>query len=131
MGSSSLNADVNALERLQIVRGRNSSYLGSKHGASEVLGCFELALHERLVDHHLRRDVGKFTTLPGLHLPSHRFEVSLHSINTNRNAVDERERIYTHSNVQQIREAIERRNQLSTMPVEAVKKTATKVATVA
>lgn len=29
MGSSSLNADVNALERLQIVRGRNSSYFGS------------------------------------------------------------------------------------------------------
>jgi hypothetical protein len=31
MGSSSLNADVNALERLQIVRGRNSSYLGPKY----------------------------------------------------------------------------------------------------
>jgi hypothetical protein len=30
-GSSSLNADVNALERLQIVRGRKSSYLGSKY----------------------------------------------------------------------------------------------------
>jgi bifunctional pyridoxal-dependent enzyme with beta-cystathionase and maltose regulon repressor activities len=30
-------------------------------------------------------------------------------------------RIYTHSNVQQIREAIERRNQLSTTPVEAAK----------
>jgi hypothetical protein len=29
MGSSSLNADVNAFERLQIVRGRNSSYFGS------------------------------------------------------------------------------------------------------
>ena len=29
-------------------------------------------------------------------------------------------RIYTHSNVQQIREAIERRNQLSAGPVEAV-----------
>jgi len=40
-------------------------------------------------------------------------------------------RIYTHSNVQQIREAIERRNQLSTKPVEAVQKLATKVATVA
>jgi site-specific recombinase XerD len=39
-------------------------------------------------------------------------------------------RIYTHSNVQQIREAIERRNQLSTKPVEAVQKLATKVATV-
>jgi site-specific recombinase XerC len=40
-------------------------------------------------------------------------------------------RIYTHSNVQQIREAIERRNRLSTMPVEAVQKPATKAATVA
>jgi hypothetical protein len=29
IGSSCLNAEVNALERLQIVRGRNSSYLGS------------------------------------------------------------------------------------------------------
>jgi hypothetical protein len=34
-------------------------------------------------------------------------------------------RIYTHSNVQQIREAIERRNQLLAMPVEAVQKAAT------
>ncbi len=40
-------------------------------------------------------------------------------------------RIYTHSNVQQIRQAMERRNQLSAMPVEAVQKPATKVATVA
>jgi len=31
-------------------------------------------------------------------------------------------RIYTHSNVQQIREAIERRNQLLAAPVEAVRK---------
>ena len=30
MGSSSLNAEVNAFERLQIVRGWNSSYFGSK-----------------------------------------------------------------------------------------------------
>jgi hypothetical protein len=30
MGSSSLNDDVNALETLQIVRGRNSSYFGSR-----------------------------------------------------------------------------------------------------
>ena len=40
-------------------------------------------------------------------------------------------RIYTHSNVQQIREVIERRNRLATTPVEAVQKLATKVATVA
>ena len=30
MAPSSLNADVNAFERLQIVRGRNSSHFGSK-----------------------------------------------------------------------------------------------------
>ena len=30
IGSSSLSADVNAFERLQIVRGRKSSYFGSK-----------------------------------------------------------------------------------------------------
>jgi hypothetical protein len=30
MGSSSLNADVNAFDRLQIVRERNSSYFGAK-----------------------------------------------------------------------------------------------------
>ena len=29
IGSSPLNAEVNAFERLQIVRGRNSSYFGS------------------------------------------------------------------------------------------------------
>jgi hypothetical protein len=29
-GSSSLYAEVNALEKLQIVRGRNSSHFGSK-----------------------------------------------------------------------------------------------------
>jgi hypothetical protein len=30
MGSNSFNAEVNAFDRLQIVRGRNSSYSGSK-----------------------------------------------------------------------------------------------------
>jgi len=31
MGSSSLKAEVNAFDRLQMVRGRNSSYFGSKY----------------------------------------------------------------------------------------------------
>jgi hypothetical protein len=31
IGSSALNAEVNAFEELQIVRGRNSSYFGSKY----------------------------------------------------------------------------------------------------
>ncbi len=36
MGSSSLNADVNAFENLQIVRGRNSAYLQSAFGCLVV-----------------------------------------------------------------------------------------------
>jgi site-specific recombinase XerC len=40
-------------------------------------------------------------------------------------------RIYTRSNVQQIRKEIERRNQLSAASVETVQKPATKVTTVA
>jgi hypothetical protein len=46
IGSSFLNAEVNALERLQMVRGRNSSYFGSKyrfmHRAGQMFGSFEL-----------------------------------------------------------------------------------------
>ena len=63
------------------------------HGPSEVLECFESALDERLVDDHLRSDVRQFAPLPGLHLLSHRLEVSLHSIDPDRDAVDERERL--------------------------------------
>src|SRR5258708_1904737 len=97
MGSSSLNAEVNALERLQIVRGLTSSYLGSKiqvmHGPGKVFWSFQLALHKRLVDDHLGGDVRQLTPLPGLHLLSHRLEVSLHPVNPDRGAVDERERL--------------------------------------
>src|SRR5258708_15299084 len=90
-GSSSLNADVNALERLQIVRGRNSSYFGSKYRSCTVrtrcLG-FESALDECLVDDHLGGDVRQFTFLPCLHLLSHRLKVPLHSVHSDRDAVD-------------------------------------------
>ena len=37
--------------------------------------------------------VSQFTPLPCFDLLSHGFEVPLHSINANRNAVDERERL--------------------------------------
>jgi len=88
-----LNAEVNALERLQIVRGLNSSYFGSKiqvmHGPGKVFWSFQLALHKRLVDDHLGGDVRQLTPLPGLHLLSHRLEVSLHPVNPDRDAVDE------------------------------------------
>ena len=63
------------------------------HGAGEVLGHFEFTLDECLVDDHLSCDIGEFAPLPGFHLFAHRLEVALHSINANRNAVDERERL--------------------------------------
>jgi hypothetical protein len=63
------------------------------HGAGEVLGSFEFTLHKRLVDDHLGGDVGEFAPLPGLHLLSHRLEASLHSVDTNGNAINERKRL--------------------------------------
>src|SRR6266481_1890510 len=42
---------------------------------------------------HFGRYVRQFTSLPSFHLLSHRFEVSLHSINTHRYAIHERERL--------------------------------------
>jgi len=51
------------------------------------------ALHKRFVDNHLGGDVRQFTCLPDFHLLSHRLEVSPHSINTHRYAIDERERL--------------------------------------
>jgi hypothetical protein len=54
----------------------------------KVLGSFQSALDEHLVDYHLRGDVREFTSLPHLHLYSHGLEVGLHSIHTDRNALD-------------------------------------------
>src|SRR5207302_10939524 len=59
----------------------------------QMLRSLQLALDERLVDDHLRRDVGQFTPLPSLHLLSDGFEVALHPINSNRDTVDEGERL--------------------------------------
>jgi hypothetical protein len=59
------------------------------HGAGKVLGCFEFALDERLLDDHFHTDIRQFTSLPRFHLRSHRLEVSLHPIYAHRNAVDE------------------------------------------
>ena len=59
------------------------------HGPGEVFGSFESALDECLVDDHLGGDVRQFTSLPGFHRLAHRLKVSLHSINANRNAIDE------------------------------------------
>ena len=60
---------------------------------SEVFWGFQSALYKRLIDDDLGRDVGEFSPLPGLHLLPHRLEVSLHSINADRDAVDERKRL--------------------------------------
>jgi hypothetical protein len=59
------------------------------HGSGEVLGGFQSALDECLVDDNFRRDVGEFAFLPRFHLLSHRLEIPLHSVNPNRDAVDE------------------------------------------
>ena len=63
------------------------------HRASHVFRSFESTLDECLVDDHLGGDVRQLTFLPRFHLLSHRLKISLHSVNANRDAVDERERL--------------------------------------
>jgi hypothetical protein len=58
------------------------------HSASKVFWSFEPALKERFINDDLGGDVRQFTSLPGFHLFAHGLEVSLHSVNTDRNAVD-------------------------------------------
>lgn len=60
------------------------------HRARQVLCNLQLALHERLIDDYFGGDVGEFASLPGFHLLAHGFEVSLHSIDTDRNTIDQR-----------------------------------------
>jgi len=45
-----------------------------------VFRSFEFAVNERLVNHNLGCDVGEFTPLPRLELPSPRLEVALYSV---------------------------------------------------
>jgi hypothetical protein len=59
----------------------------------KVFGSFQFALDERSIDDRFRGDVRQFTFLPGFHLLSHRLEVALHSVYSNRAAVDEGERL--------------------------------------
>jgi hypothetical protein len=63
------------------------------HAAGQVFGGLQSALDERSVDDYLGRHIRQFALLQGLHLLSHGLEVSLHSINAYRDAVDERERL--------------------------------------
>ncbi len=97
MGSSSLNAEVNAFERTPD-RPRpeflvHRFEIEVMDGPCEVFRRLQFALHKCLVEDHLGSDVRQFTSLPSFDLISHRFEVSLHSINTNRDAIDERKRL--------------------------------------
>jgi hypothetical protein len=96
MGSSSLNAEVNALERLQIVRDRNSSYLGSKYKSWTVRArCFGASsLPSTNASYTATFAVTSVSSLfcPGLHLLSHGVEIPLHAVYAHRDAVDERER---------------------------------------
>jgi hypothetical protein len=65
IGSSVLNAEPNAFERLQIVRERNSWYLGSKHiySAGKMLRSFEFILDERFIDTVASFAVGKYARI--------------------------------------------------------------------
>src|SRR5260370_7527390 len=90
MGSSSLNADVNALERLQTVRDRNSVLrleIQIMHRAGKLFRGFQFALDDCLVDDHFRRDVGEFAFLPSLYLLSHRVAVPLHPPNPHQHSL--------------------------------------------
>jgi hypothetical protein len=87
IGSSSLNADVNALERLQIRPRPELLVLWLKvqvvHSTGKMLRSLQFSLHERLIDHHLGGDIGELTRLPGLYLLAHGLEVPLHSVDAN------------------------------------------------
>jgi hypothetical protein len=56
---------------------------------SKVFRRFEFALHNRLANDYLGGDVRQFTSLPCFDLLSHGLEVSLHSVDPERNAIDE------------------------------------------
>ena len=63
------------------------------YGSGQVSGSLQLTLDERLVDNHLGSDVRQFTSLPDLNLLAHRFEVPLHPVHANRDAVNQGERL--------------------------------------
>src|SRR5579859_1052163 len=63
------------------------------HRPRKVFWSFQSALDERLINNYFRSDVGQFSSLPCLHLFSHRLEIPLHAIDTNGNTVDQRERL--------------------------------------
>jgi len=54
-----------------------------------VFGRREFPLHECLVDDDLGSYIREFEPLPRFHLHLHWFEVALHAINADRNAIDQ------------------------------------------
>jgi hypothetical protein len=96
MGSSSLNAEVTGW--------RDSRWFapGIPHTSARSRGrercgqdVWVLRAYPRrcLVDDDLGGDVRQFTSLPCVHLLSHEFKVALHSVDADRDAIDERERL--------------------------------------
>src|SRR5438270_10489425 len=74
----------------------------------------------RVSSEGLRSDSNPLQVWVGLDWEFHAPHQILDQVAARRHGSVNTTRIYTHSNVQQIREAIERRNRLSTTPVEAV-----------
>lgn len=63
------------------------------HSAGEMLWRFLFAFDKCFVDDRLGGHVREFEPLPSFHLPLHGFEVPLDAIDSNRNAIDHRERL--------------------------------------
>jgi hypothetical protein len=61
--------------------------------SGKVFRSFGLPLDKRFVDHHLGCDIGEFTPLRLLHLFPHGLEISLHAVDTDRDAIDQGERL--------------------------------------
>jgi hypothetical protein len=64
-----------------------------RHGSSKLPRNVELAFYERFVDDNFGSHVGQLAFVPEFNLLSRRLEIPLHSLSTNRNAVDQRERL--------------------------------------
>ena len=90
MGSSSLKADVNALERLQTVLGSNSGYCGEKYKSCTRRAGAKLAFDEGLVDDHLGRHRAQLRLAPRLYLLPHGLEVLVHPVDADRDGVHQR-----------------------------------------
>src|SRR6266853_6542928 len=96
MESSSLKAEVNASRDSRSFAADilHISVRSTAHARCEQgVWCLQPTLYECLVDDQLGRHVRQLTALPVFHLFSHRLEVPLHSVDTHRDAIDERERL--------------------------------------